>query len=210
MRRNIEIKARITNPQAVQALIEMVADSKPELLSQEDTFFHSPKGRLKVRVFGDASGQLIYYKRSNRRGPRQSRYQLFRLVNPDDTKRWFAAMFGVKGIVRKRRVLYKVGKTRIHLDSVDTLGDFIELEVVLDNGDHTETGKEIADTLMNKLNIDRRSLISCAYADLLFAQRRKARVTRSFLATKSPKRSFHSGRKGIRKSKPGCIQKTLF
>lgn len=36
---------------------------------------------------------------------------------------------GVKGVVKKTRMLYMVDQTRVHVDSVEGLGDFMELEV---------------------------------------------------------------------------------
>ena len=86
---------------------------------------------------------------------------------PDSLKNVLAQAFGVKGIVRKKRWLYWAGKTRIHLDDVEGLGTFMELEVVLDPGQSIEDGQETAANLMAQLGIDRSSLVEGAYIDLL-------------------------------------------
>jgi predicted adenylyl cyclase CyaB len=164
---NIEIKARIVDIKATSKLVERISDSKPESIYQEDTFFFSSKGRLKLRIFTDKSGELIYYERPDTCEPGLSEYQRTKLENPAYIKKWFSEMFGIRGTVRKQRILYTAGSTRIHLDKVDTLGDFLELEVVLKPGDTVEKGKKIAERLMNQLEIDPRNLISCAYIDLL-------------------------------------------
>lgn len=171
MPKNVEIKARIADYEAARALIERVSSSIPEVLVQEDTFFNSPRGRLKLRVYSDNAGELIYYKRSNYRRPSRSSYQIFRLVHPGWTKQWFTEMFGIRGTVKKRRVLYKIGNVRVHLDRVDLLGDFIELEVVLCDGDRLETGMETANFLMKQLDIHSKNLIAGAYLDLIMKQR---------------------------------------
>jgi predicted adenylyl cyclase CyaB len=60
-----------------------------------------------------------------------------------------------------------VGQTRVHCDKVEGLGDFVELEVVLEDDQSVDQGEAIAKDLMNKLGIDKSRLISCAYMDLL-------------------------------------------
>ena len=74
---------------------------------------------------------------------------------------------GVRGTVRKRRDLYRVGQTRVHIDEVDGLGSFLELEVELDGGQSTEAGQKIARGLMDELGVADGDLIGEAYIDLL-------------------------------------------
>jgi adenylate cyclase class IV len=69
--------------------------------------------------------------------------------------------------VRKRRTLFLAGRTRIHLDRVEELGDFLELEVVLDESEPAEGGVEEAHRLMDALGIDLSRLVAGAYVDLL-------------------------------------------
>jgi predicted adenylyl cyclase CyaB len=165
---NIEIKARITDREATIKLVERISDSKPVSFYQEDTFFFSLKGRLKLRVFADSSGELIYYERPDTSKPGLSEYQRIEVADPAYIKECFSKILGIRGTICKQRTLYTVGKTRIHLDKVDDLGDFLELEVVLGPDVTVEKGKEIAEDLMNRLEIDPRNLVSCAYIDLLY------------------------------------------
>jgi adenylate cyclase class IV len=78
-----------------------------------------------------------------------------------------AAAYGTAGRVRKRRTLFLAGRTRIHLDRVEELGDFLELEVVLDESEPAEGGVEEAHRLMDALGIDLSRLVAGAYVDLL-------------------------------------------
>jgi predicted adenylyl cyclase CyaB len=164
---NIEIKARIADREAARKLVERISDSKPESIYQEDTFFFSRKGRLKLRIFDDASGELIYYERPDTRKPGLCEYQRTRVADPEFVRECFSETLNIRGTVRKQRTLYFAGNTRIHLDRVDNLGDFLELEIVLRPDDTPEKGKEIAEKLMSQLEIDPRNLVSCAYIDLL-------------------------------------------
>ena len=74
-------------------------------------------------------------------------------------------------MVRKKRTVYLAGRTRIHFDEVEGLGKFIELEVVLRDGEDAASGSAIAEDLMTKLGINKSDLIEQAYVDLLEKKR---------------------------------------
>ncbi len=165
MGRNVEIKARAADLEAVERRARRVADEGPVVLLQEDTFFRCAEGRLKLRKFNDLSGELIAYSRPDAEGPKASQYAIQRTEDPDGLRDLLAGSLGVRGVVRKRRILYLVGRTRVHLDRVEGLGDFVELEVVLGPGATVEEGTREARALMETLGIH--ELVSGAYIDLL-------------------------------------------
>uniref|UniRef100_A0A8C3H8J1 CYTH domain-containing protein n=1 Tax=Chrysemys picta bellii TaxID=8478 RepID=A0A8C3H8J1_CHRPI len=76
---------------------------------------------------------------------------------------------GVQGVVKKERRLYVVGQTRVHLDRVEGLGDFLELEVVLSEQQSPEDGERVARRLMEELEVQEEDLVAGAYLDLLLA-----------------------------------------
>jgi len=78
-------------------------------------------------------GELIYYERADQEGPKHSEYHLARTHDPENLKTVLSMAFGIRGVVVKSRYLFMVGQTRIHLDDVEGLGQFIELEVVLED-----------------------------------------------------------------------------
>ena len=164
---NIEIKARVGNPARIKLLVEALARSPGQLLLQEDTFFEVPQGRLKLRIFSINSAELIYYEREDGPGPKESRYSLSRTSEPESLKAVLQMSLGVRGVVRKTRTLYLVGQTRIHLDEVEGLGSFAELEVVLQPNQSHADGVRIARELMAKLEIQDSELVDQAYIDLL-------------------------------------------
>jgi len=167
MAKNIEIKARIASVESLFPVVAKIADEGPTEILQDDTFFSCPNGRLKLRAFSDHNGQLIFYQRSNSTGPKESFYVISPTASPDTLRQALSLAYGEVGRVRKQRILFMVGRTRVHLDKVEGLGDFLELEVVLADGESNENGIDIANELLKKLGISENPQIPGAYVDLL-------------------------------------------
>jgi adenylate cyclase class IV len=166
MARNIEIKARIDSVQALLPRARALADGPPELIEQDDTFFHAAHGRLKLRVFADGSGELIAYERADGVQARASDYVRVPVAEPDALREALGRALGVRGRVRKRRWLLLAGPTRIHLDEVQGLGDFLELEVVMQEGESDEVGVATAEALIEALGLAQAPRLAGAYLDL--------------------------------------------
>ncbi len=164
---NIEIKARVRDFPDLKRRAESLSDLPVQVIPQEDTFFITPRGRLKLRVLAPDRGQLIYYTRPNQNGPKRSDYHISETNEPANLKETLALACGVRGVVRKTRYLYMAGQTRIHLDDVEGLGQFMELEVVLRADQSDADGQAIARELMEKLGIGPNDLIEGAYMDLI-------------------------------------------
>lgn len=166
MSRNVEIKARVADLAAVERRAATFATG-PTVIHQDDTFFATTRGRLKLRELGDGTGQLIHYERPDAAGPKVSDYVLSATPEPATLREALARAYGVEGRVRKVRRLYLAGRTRIHLDEVEGLGRFVELEVVLREGERAEAGRAEAEALMARLGIEPAGLVEGAYLDLL-------------------------------------------
>lgn len=164
---NIEIKARARNFGEIRSRAERLSDTPVQVIPQEDTFFTTPQGRLKLRALDSNQGQLIYYMRPEQEGPKRSDYHISHTSDPENLKRVLALAYGVRGVVRKTRYLFLVGQTRIHLDEVEGLGHFLELEVVLREGQSDAEGQGIAEDLMASLGVESNDLLEGAYMDLL-------------------------------------------
>lgn len=172
MPRNIEIKARLASPAEAAALRERalaLATAPAEQLLQDDSFFPLPagRGRLKLRQFADGSAELIHYRRADEAGAKASDY--VRVPQPDGPacREALTRALGLLGRVRKRRTLVMAGRTRIHLDAVEGLGDFMELEVVLRDGEADADGMAEAEALMRRLGLEAAPRVAGAYLDLL-------------------------------------------
>lgn len=167
MARNIEIKARIPSVQSLLPRAAAIATEGPIPIAQDDTFFRCEEGRLKLRMFTQTEGELIFYRRADVSGPKESFYVRSPTASPGTLREALALAHGVTGRVRKQRTLFLVGRTRIHLDVVEGLGEFLELEVVLREGESSEDGVQEAHALMRSLGVERSQLVQGAYVDLL-------------------------------------------
>ena len=171
MPRNVEIKARVRQPDRLLDAVLELADKGPTLFAQDDTFFACPNGRLKLRTFSESEGQLIFYRRDDREGPKLSEYVMATTSEPDALRATLTLAYGATGRVKKTRTLCVIGQTRVHLDEVEGLGHYVELEVVLAPEQTMADGQAIAEDLMKRLGIGPETLVTHAYVDLIARKR---------------------------------------
>lgn len=175
-RRNLEIKLRLTPARLANLEAAVRAAGLPvTVLDQIDTYFRvPPPGRLKLRQItpegGEPAAELIAYQRPDLTGPRWSAYELLRLA-PEVGSRlneMLTGSLGVRAVVTKRRLVAIRGRSRIHLDQVDMLGCFLEIETVAQGDDDTGIDQELQATL-EWLGVDQGSEepIDGSYADLI-------------------------------------------
>lgn len=122
---------------------------------------------MKLRTLSSTEGQLIFYNRPDQAGPKESTYLVSPTASPDTLREVLSRAYGETGRVRKQRTLFLIGRTRVHLDQVEGLGCFLELEVVLAAGEPSEIGVSVAAELLGKLGVSSSQLVEKAYVDLL-------------------------------------------
>jgi predicted adenylyl cyclase CyaB len=167
MTRNIEIKARIESVETLVPKASAIASEGPIEIEQDDTFFRCDSGRLKLRALARDKGELIFYRRADLAGPKESFYLRSPTSAPDVLREALTLAYGAVGRVRKHRTLYLVGRTRIHLDKVENLGHFLELEAVLREGEPAEAAIGEVHGLMQELGVHESQLVEGAYVDHL-------------------------------------------
>jgi len=169
--RNVEIKARVQDLSSVLSRLEQMGAGTPtDTLKQVDIYFNVPSGRLKLRELEDLDGdrsELIFYNRPDGPGPKMSEYEIIVLETPGELKRLLSAALGVLAVVRKERSLFLFDITRIHLDQVEQLGSFLEIEVVLPENFPLERAESIAGELIDDLGIAEAELVEGSYLDLM-------------------------------------------
>jgi predicted adenylyl cyclase CyaB len=138
------------------------------VLQQQDTFFAAGRARLKLRMQG-AEAELIAYRRQDVPDVRGSEYQLYRTENPAGLLATLTHALGVAGKVVKQRDLYLFRSTRIHLDQVEGLGSFVELETVMSDQSEGEARAELEE-LARALGLGDEERVAEPYVALLEAQ----------------------------------------
>jgi predicted adenylyl cyclase CyaB len=166
MSRNIEIKARVASTEALLPAVRAIADQGPFEIPQDDTYFRCDAGKLKLRMLSPDRAELIFYSRPSEAGPKESFYLRTATNTPDELRQLLTLAYGQVGRVRKQRTLFLHGRTRIHLDKVASLGEFLELEVVLEEGEPSEAGVSEAHELLQRLGVESSQLIAGGYLDL--------------------------------------------
>jgi len=165
---NIEIKARCADASFIrQFLIDHMAEFKG-VDEQTDTYFNVNTGRLKLRQ-GNIENSLIFYNRENIAGPKMSQVNLFPVGSESDLlKQILINANGIKVVVKKKREIYFIDNVKFHIDEVDGLGSFVEIEAIDKDGSlGLEKITEQCAHYLQQLNIADEHLLTHSYSDLL-------------------------------------------
>jgi len=164
---NLEIKARVADREALLRRIALSGARHQWTRRMRDTFFAVPRGWLKLREAEGAGAELIAYERPGTAdGPRASEYEVVAVSDPRALERALLRVLPRDRVVAKERALFLHGATRIHVDRVESLGDFVELETVLTTQSPAAAHAECA-ALMAALAIAAEDLVGVPYRDLL-------------------------------------------
>jgi predicted adenylyl cyclase CyaB len=162
---NLEAKFRLHDlPQARERAVA-IGYTQRSVLRQRDTFFRCPSGKLKLRE-EDGRAMLILYGRRAADALQLSTYEIVEIVDPEKTRATLAAALGVIAEVRKERTLLMRANVRLHLDRVEALGEFGEIEAVIADGSDPERSRTAVDEILAALQISRESLIDVSYFEL--------------------------------------------
>jgi len=170
---NIEIKARTGRSAEIRRyLVEHGADCKGTDY-QTDTYFNTNKGRLKLRQ-GNIENNLIYYERTDQAGPKQSDFSLVKVDDAATLEAMLASAMGIKITVKKTREIFFIENVKFHLDMLDELGSFVEIEASnryapLSNAQLNEQ----CNFYIQQFGIREEDLINISYSDMLLMTEHK-------------------------------------
>jgi predicted adenylyl cyclase CyaB len=178
MNRNIEIKTACDDLDRVRAAVQEMSARLASIEEQCDTYFQTARGRLKLRrrllnAEGDSAGdeqfELIWYQRPDTTTAKGSDYYLIHVIDGAELRRLLANGLGILAEVLKHRTVYLWRNVRIHLDEVERLGSFVELEAIVDEPCDETSARAKIDHLCEALDIQPDQLVDVSYSDLLLS-----------------------------------------
>jgi len=141
---------------------------------QIDTYFKVQAGRLKLRQ-GNVETNLIYYSRPNTAAPKKSEVLLYQPVDSSDLKTILNKVHDTLCIVDKVREIYFIDNVKFHLDTVQGLGTYVEIEAIDETNElEYDIILEQCNGYMTELKIDDTDLISVSYSDMIVQQMQSA------------------------------------
>ncbi|MCH2373412.1 MAG: class IV adenylate cyclase [Planctomycetes bacterium] len=164
--RNIEIKTLLEDRYAVEERLRQLGARFVWSRQQRDTFFQVVQGWLKIREVQGYPTELISYRRAEGvDGMQASSYDVEIVPDAERWKRLFSRVLPVDGVVDKERTLWLYEHTRIHLDRVSGLGEFLELETVV-SGISVEFAEAECQRIVESLALDPARFVDVPYRDL--------------------------------------------
>ena len=163
--RNLEAKFRLHDLVAARGRAVAIGCAPRAVLLQRDRFFRVGFGKLKLRE-EPGNAYLVHYGRSETDSLQLSSYEIVAVPEPEKTRAMLEAALGMIAEVRKGRILLMRANVRLHLDRVEGLGDFGEIEAVIADGDDPERSRAAVDETLAALGIARGDLIDVSYFEL--------------------------------------------
>jgi homotetrameric cytidine deaminase len=170
-RRNVEVKAHDPDPERSLAVCRKLGAEDRGVLRQRDTYFKVPTGRLKLREEEPGEAHLVQYEREDATSARESRYRLVAVPDPGGLRAALDAALGTLVVVEKARRLLLWEGVRIHLDRVEGLGAFVELEGVAAEGSDLSAERARVEHLADALGLVEERRVATSYSDELLAAR---------------------------------------
>lgn len=167
MPQNLELKTKIDSIKKKQKILEEIGAEFIEVLNQKDIYYECAQGLLKMRSINERE-ELIFYNRNESGGNRFSNYEILDIASKNGAV-FLSKIFNIEVIVEKKRLLYIYDNTRIHLDEVKKLGEYLELETLIIKDE--EEAMERFDKIVRLLQLDLNEQIRSSYSKLLIEQK---------------------------------------
>ena len=164
---NVEIKAKCSNQDNIRNILKSKSARFIGIDHQIDTYFKVNHGRLKLRE-GNIENHLIYYERQDTAGPKKSEVNLYKTEPGSPLKEILSKLFDILVVVDKQREIYFIDNIKFHIDTVNNLGSFIEIEAIDTNGNiGIDKLTQQCEHFLTLFEIQQQDLVSPSYSDLL-------------------------------------------
>lgn len=163
----VEIKAKCASPEKIRTILEENKAVFKGIDHQIDTYFKANHGRLKLRE-GTIENNLIQYFRENTSHPKASKVALYKSKPESTLKEVLSNALGVLVVVDKKRAIYFIDNVKFHIDQVNGLGSFMEIEAI-DDAEVIGEAKllEQCNYFIKLLGVKEEDLVTHSYSDLL-------------------------------------------
>ena len=168
----VELKVKVDELDAIRDKVKKLKPENIGIFDQTYTYFRASQGRLKMReINGKPEVQVVYYKRKDMKGPKRSDILLFAAKPSRIVKELLASVHGVWLVVEKRREIFRIKGTQIHLDTVKGLGNFVEFERPSKGTEYAiRKDREILEKLFVSFELNPGNLVRGSYSDLMEGQ----------------------------------------
>ena len=165
--RNLELKIKCKDHTSALSAVKKLSAKYEGILKQRDVYFNLSPGRLKLRSINNERFELIFYKRLNRASAKFSNYYISEITHPKRVEKLLKEILGIKITINKTRKLYLWENVRIHFDTVNKLGKFIEFEIVCKTTRDENESREKMKYLKKIFNISKGDVLRSSYSDML-------------------------------------------
>ncbi len=166
---NLELKLKLKSHDSIKKILKNVKADYQGVLNQKDVYYKNKQSLLKLRI-ENGKECLIKYNRDEKGKKRWSDFDIL-YFEQGNVEKFLSELFKITAVVEKKRLLYKILNTRIHLDNVKGLGYFLELETLVFN--NKKDAQNRFEKVKELLNLDTKNQIRKSYKDLILEKNKK-------------------------------------
>lgn len=168
----VEVKVRADHSK-VRSILQKLGASKIGVEEQSDVYFAAPYRNfaktdeaLRIRSLGEQS--VLTYKGPKLDKVSKTREELETPVDGAITAKIFHALgFMEAGAVRKKREVFSAGEITICLDAVESLGEFLEVEIVAEDEKDLEISRTKLFELLKQFGLSENDSIRTSYLEMV-------------------------------------------
>ena len=171
----VEVKVREDHSK-VRPILKKMGAVKLGVERQSDIYFAAPhrdfaKTDEALRIRSLDGQAVLTYKGPKLDGVSKSREEFETPVDEAATIQILHALgFSEAGLVRKHREIFSAGDIIICLDSIESLGEFLEVEIVADNEKDLETSRAKLFELLKQFGAGEKDSIRTSYLEMILGK----------------------------------------